>query len=435
MDKLLSSFLEVSSSAAMCCRCVKENCIMNEKMADYGIKDAEEKGCNYSDEEFEITLKITPVLKFASGPAQGLQFDLNKNLLELQRPINLELVTQTNKLQSKVENEETRKAEKSEVKTQKGKVKNTKFDGSLESKTTAEKFVMLLESSLKSRRSLLRTLSNPEAAVKELSPRPGRRLTDPAVPCEKSLAKSSFDAQSSLRKLRPYLKRKAASRIQLLGKVSSSTGYKRNDGGNKGRLAKRMYPSLSKAFEQLAHIERHGSDPPDRFSQDVSSSVNTVNDYSNQIHGLAVNLEKLDASNNAELEEISEDSCKGRQKAKDDNNCVENCFKAEDIHLQEILEEVLRSHLLSMEDYSPPSCDRASRSICKIVTRLLGGAVSGMNDGQRKLACVVYIGAVRDEGIQMAAQALWCSEEDTFAAASFRNQSVCGMAVMIATPT
>ena len=189
---------------------------MNAKMADHGAKDAEEKGCNFSDEEFEITLKVTPVLTFASGPAQGLQFDFNKNLVELQRPINFELVTQTNKLQSNVENEEIRKAEKSEVKTQKGKVKNTKFDGSLESKTTAEKFVMLLpESSPKSRRSLL---SSPDAAVRELSPRPGRRLSDPAVPCEKSLAKSSFDAQSSLRKLRPYLKRKAASRIQLLGK-------------------------------------------------------------------------------------------------------------------------------------------------------------------------------------------------------------------------
>ena len=316
---------------------------MNAKMADHGAKDAEEKDCNFSDEEFEITLKVTPVLTFASGPAQGLQFDFNKNLVELQRPINFELVTQTNKLQSNVENEEIRKAEKSEVKTQKGKVKNTKFDGSLESKTTAEKFVMLLpESSPKSRRSVL---SSPDAAVRELSPRPGRRLSDPAVPCEKSLAKSSFDAQSSLRKLRPYLKRKAASRIQLLGKVSSSTGYKRNNGGNIGRLAKRMYPSLSKTFEQLAHIERHGSDPSDRLSQDVSSSVNTVNDYevaindySNQIHGLAVNLKKLDASNNGELEENSEDSLKAhrRQKAKDDNHCVENCFKAEDIHLQEI---------------------------------------------------------------------------------------------------
>ena len=88
-----------------------------------------------------------------------------------------------------------------------------------------------------------------------------------------------------------------------------------------------------------------------------------------------------------------------------------------------------------MEDYSPPSCDRASRGICKIVTRLLGGAVNRTQDGQRKLACVVYIGAVRDEEIQMAAQALWCPEEDTFAAASFRNESVCGMAVVIATPT
>lgn len=111
-------------------------------------------------------------------------------------------------------------------------------------------------------------------------------------------------------------------------------------------------------------------------------------------------------------------------------------FKDVDIRLQAMLEQVLKSHLVTMDDYSPTSCDRASRSISKIATRLLGGGHRQKRpcEGQRKVACLVYIGAIRDSGIQMAAQAMWCPDEDNFAAASFRNESVYGFAVVIATP-
>ena len=256
---------------------------------------------------------------------------------------------------------------------------------------------------------------------KKVLPRPGRRLSAPAFPCEKLLPRSSaFEAHSSLKKLRPYLKRKAVSRIQLFGKAASAGSKHNNDGGNKGLLAKIMYPSLPNAFEQLVQIERHESDPSGAPSGDVSSLVNsvndyevTINDYSNQIHGLAVNREnRLDASCKGELEENFHDSRKAHRLHEAGNdNSEENTFNVEDVHLQKILEKVLRSHLMSMEDYSPLSFDRTSKSICKILTRLLSGAVNQTCD------------------------ALWCPEEDTFGAASFRNESVCGMAVLIATPT
>ena len=417
--------------------------------------------CDENDEEFEIELKITPLLTFASGPAPEVQPDPNNNLFELQKLGSLDKFVQSdhNYKQTNAstggENEVATKAEKRDAKSQKGKVKNVKLQRCSESNANDETTVSP-ESSPRPGRSrkmaLIRSLSSSAASPEEVPQRQTRRrLSDPTVPCQKNLVKGAFDRQGSLKKLRPYLKRKAVSPLHLLGKVASSTGSKHNhDGGhfkdskgsNKARLARRLYPSFSKGYEQLTHLDRRGSCPSEGG---VSSSGNgyetKINDFSSQIQDLAVNLENLNASDRASRE-YQENSCNNRpQRSGDsetksrDENSKGNFFKEDDVHLQEMLEEVLRSHLLTMDDYSPPSCARASRSICKIITRLLGGAVKRTGDGQRKLACLVYIGAVRDNGIQMAAQALWCPEEDTFATAGFRNESVYGLAVVIATPT
>ena len=427
-------------------------------MATEYISDFEETSCDDED-EVEYVLKSTPVLSFTSGPALGVQSDSNNNLFELQKPVNLEKIAQSGhncKQTNALNGDENETASKHDAKTYKGKVKNGKLDGCPESNTNRET-TFSTEKSPRSRRrhkmALIRSLSSSAAAPKEIPSRPRRRLSDPAVPCQKTLVKNAFDRQTSLKKLRPYLKRKAVSPLHLLGKVASSSGsakhshdvghLKEPKGSNKARLAKRLSPSFSKAYE---HIQRRGSDPSgvptegDKFNSGNDYET-VINDFSNQIQDLAVNLENLSAGGmvSRELQESlsaqkpSDHQC-GEHGARDEHNS-ENFFKEADIHLQEMLEEILRSHLLTMDDYSPASCDRASRSICKIITRLLGGAVTRTDDGQRKLACLVYIGAVRDNGIEMAAQALWCPEEDTFAAACFRNESVYGMAVVIATPT
>lgn len=412
---------------------------------DSEVEEATNSSSCDDNAEIDVFLRITPVLSFASGPEPGIQ---TGNGSELQKPVNLEKVStqsrhnykQTNWLSSddNVEKHESKKA----------RAKKLKLDGSAEGNT---ELPVSPESSpisgRKNKMCLIRSLSNSAAPQKEESPRQTRRLSDPTVACQKSLVKS-FERQASLRKLRPYLKRKAVSPLHLLCKVAASTGSKHNNHdtadnkaepkGNKVRLAKRLYPSLSKAYEQLAQQAgtRRGSDP-----SGVPSDYETIiNDFSSQIQDLAVNLENLTTTDKARRQlAVSGNMKTSRQRVGEPDvgeSDTGQFFKDDDIRLQEMLEEVLRSHILNMDDYSPTSCDRASRSICKIITRLLGDRDSEKRpgEGQRKLACLVYIGAVRDSGIQMAAQALWCPEEDTFAAAGFRNDSVYGFVVVIATP-
>lgn len=405
-------------------------------------------GCDPADNDINVILRITPVLTFASGPAPG-------NNQELQKPINLEKVSTQIGHNHK---QPTSWFSSDDNESKKGRAKHFKLDGPADSNSDLP---VSPETSPTTGRThkmfLIRSLSSSAAVPKEVSPKQARRLSDPTVPCQKSLMKS-FEKQPSLKKLRPYLKRKAVSPLHLLGKkVAASTGSKHNNhdmhqnkepkGGNKARLAKRLYPSFSKAYrEQLAQKERRGSVPSGVPSEEdnciLANNYETmINDFSSQIQDLAVNLENLTATDHTARSELAVSAGniktnRGEPDARESQNNLGPFFKDDDIHLQEMLEDVLRSHLLTMDDYSPASCDRASRSICKIVTRLLGGGdrEKRPGDGQRKLACLVYIGAVRDSGIEMAAQALWCPDEDSFAAASFRNESMYGFAVVIATP-
>ena len=437
---------------------------LNQEMTTGYIREAKETASfGDGDTEGEIVLKPSPLLSLASGPAPQNP-TVRGNLFDLQRPLNLERITQgghncgrqTNIFDAD-ENAITSKHNEDE-KSFLEKTKNGNLDGCSESKAIGETSLSPQRSSRPRRHhkmALIRSLSSSAADPEEIPPRARRRLSDPTVPCQKSLVKGAFDPQASLKKLRPYLKRKAVSPLHLFGKMASSPSNKNSDdmghvkeakGSNKARFAKRLYPSFSKALEQLAQVERRGSDPSGSpRERNMSGSTNehetAINDFSDQIQDLAFNLENMSAGEtvNQEFHEILNNQKLTRQQSAGtetrDGNSSGNVFKEADNHLQEMLEEVLKSHLLTMDDYSPPKCDRTSRSICKIITRLLSGMVECSADGQRKLACVVYIGAVRGNGVQMAAQALWCPEADTFAAASFRNQSVCGMAVVIATPT
>ncbi|KAJ7377220.1 hypothetical protein OS493_030422 [Desmophyllum pertusum] len=129
-------------------------------------------------------------------------------------------------------------------------------------------------------------------------------------------------------------------------------------GGNKARLAKRLYPSFSKAYrEQLAQKERRGSDPSGVPSEEdnciLANNYETmINDFSSQIQDLAVNLENLTATDHTAR---SRARClSGQYQDKPWRTRRERVseqfgtfFKDDDIHLQEMLEDVLRSHLLT----------------------------------------------------------------------------------------
>ena len=424
---------------------------------EYDSKVEDTTNCSSRDDETEIyiLLRVTPLLTFSSGPEPSIQDDGVAS--EGQKPVILEKVcgahsgnnyNQTNWLSSDDNGEKLAESKKTRAKKFKPDT-STEVDAELpdppENSPTSTK---------NGRMALIRSLSSSAAAApKDVSPKRERRLSDPTVPSEKSLVKS-FERQASLKKLRPYLKRKAVSPLQLLGKVAGSTGSKHNNTdvpqnkepkGNKARLRKKLYPSFTKAYEQLSQKERCGTDPSGAPGEQDKCSVGNcydtmINEFSNQIQDLAFNLENLTTSEHTrnELAVSSQMKTNSQLFGESDprDNATGHFFKDDDIRLQAMLEQVLKSHLVTMDDYSPTSCDRASRSISKITTRLLGGGhrQKQPSEGQRKVACLVYIGAIRDSGIQMAVQAMTCPDEDNFAAASFRNKSVYGFAVVIATP-
>ena len=67
-----------------------------------------------------------------------------------------------------------------------------------------------------------------------------------------------------------------------------------------------------------------------------------------------------------------------------------------------------------------------------LITRLSGGGKT--THKQQKVTNLVHIGVVKDNGTHIATQAPCCPGEDIFTAASFRNESVFGMAVVIVVP-
>ena len=426
---------------------------------EYADSEVEEAtNCSIRDDETEIDvfLRVTPLLTFSSGSEPSIQDDGVAS--ERQKLVNLEKVYSTHSGHNHKQTNWFSSDDSVEklAESKKARAMKLKLDRSAKVKPELPESPESSAKSVRNRKmALIRSLSSSAPAVpKEVSLKRTRRLSDPTVRSEKGFVKN-FERQGSFMKLRPYLKRKAVSPLHLLGKVASSTGSKHNNNdvtqnkepkGNKVRLSKRLYP-FNKAYQQLSQEERRGSDPSGLSNKEGECNVGNgyetmINDFSNQIQDLAFNLEHLTTSDHTKRNELAAPShmemnhqkC-GEPDPRDSG--TRYFFKDDDIRLQEMLEQVLKSHLVTMDDYSPTSCDRTSRSICKITTRLLGGGHRQKRpacDGQRKIACVVYIGAIRDSGIQLAAQALWCRDEDNFAAASFRTESVYGFAVVIATP-
>ncbi|KAL9963095.1 hypothetical protein ACROYT_G032269 [Oculina patagonica] len=105
-------------------------------------------------------------------------------------------------------------------------------------------------------------------------------------------------------------------------------------------------------------------------------------------------------------------------------------FKEEDIKIHDLIQHVLRAHMLSMKEYKRETCDRVCKSICKILKTLVA-SMKETENLQCKVVCQAYIGSVREEGMFATVQTLWESDRDNFAAVSFRNDSLFGFASVI----
>ena len=93
-----------------------------------------------------------------------------------------------------------------------------------------------------------------------------------------------------------------------------------------------------------------------------------------------------------------------------------------------LIQQVLSSHLDTLE-YNHEICGAK----CKTISQLIENGVKSLFSTQYKITALVYIGAIRDRGIEMASQCLWNPSTDNFVMATFDNSSLFATGIVLAT--
>lgn len=87
--------------------------------------------------------------------------------------------------------------------------------------------------------------------------------------------------------------------------------------------------------------------------------------------------------------------------------------------IEDMIIAVLSKHLESVE-YEPKYCGKK----CPILSEIIEKNIRRRCAGQYKILSVVFIGALRDKGLEMASQCLHSPQNDCFALAYYSNQSL-----------
>ena len=105
-------------------------------------------------------------------------------------------------------------------------------------------------------------------------------------------------------------------------------------------------------------------------------------------------------------------------------------FDCKDLNskIQEIIIQSLSSHLESME-YNHDICG----SKCRTISQSIEKGVKSLYNAQYKITALVYIGAIRDRGIEISSQCLWNPNTDSFTMATFDNNSLSATGIVFAT--
>ena len=93
------------------------------------------------------------------------------------------------------------------------------------------------------------------------------------------------------------------------------------------------------------------------------------------------------------------------------------------IYSQEAIREIISDELdgaLKHSDYGSENCVDQ----CIAISRAVESKVKRVKGEDTKIVVVVYIGEVRDQGIEFTSQCLWNPETDTFVTSSYRNKTL-----------
>lgn len=96
--------------------------------------------------------------------------------------------------------------------------------------------------------------------------------------------------------------------------------------------------------------------------------------------------------------------------------------------IQEIIRQSLSAHLESME-YNHEICG----SKCRTISQSIEKGVKSLYNTQYKITALVYIGAIRDRGIEISSQCVWNPKTDNFAMATLDTNSLFATGIVFAT--
>lgn len=95
----------------------------------------------------------------------------------------------------------------------------------------------------------------------------------------------------------------------------------------------------------------------------------------------------------------------------------------DELELQEVIKHIITEEL----DNSLMDCDYDSQGCvakCAKISQAVELKVKEITPPETKVVSVVYIGEIRDQGLEITSQCLWDPETDNFVTASFRSKSL-----------
>ena len=117
------------------------------------------------------------------------------------------------------------------------------------------------------------------------------------------------------------------------------------------------------------------------------------------------------------LDNLSHKLCRARLiEPRNENSMIQECVKEE---LQAFL-------------HDKQFCSRSCQQWCLELSQNIKTSVHRMKDCESKIACVVYIGALRGHGVHAAAQCIWTPNDDNFITVNFKNRSMIAVASVLA---
>lgn len=101
--------------------------------------------------------------------------------------------------------------------------------------------------------------------------------------------------------------------------------------------------------------------------------------------------------------------------------------RSENYMIQECVKEELQDFLQDKQ-----FCSQSCQRWCLELSQSIKTTVHRLKDCQSKIACIVYIGALRGHGVHAAAQCIWTPNDDNFITVNFRNRSMIAVASVLA---